>query len=108
VAAHTEIVYLTQWDDEYAPPEKPLLGVSVVGDEVFLYITDCEETSDTATYTTIASVNVRLTDLILALEAAAGGHLASGVNVTINAPSGIDTKALAKALREQVKAGLRH
>lgn len=57
-------------DEKYAPPEQPLLQISVVGDTTFLSIRRLDETHLVDTLTTIAEIGVRTGDLVEALAAA--------------------------------------
>ena len=61
-------VYIEDVTEEYAPPASPLLEVSGVGNVVYLSIvTQTEETSETVSYETLASVAVDIRDLLAAL-----------------------------------------
>jgi hypothetical protein len=60
---------LNDYEDEYAPPEKPVLSVSVVDDVVFLAINKSTEGFDHGEYTTVAQIGVDTRSLILGLLA---------------------------------------
>lgn len=61
-------IYLTDNDENYAPPEKPILEVGLVGDVVFLSIGRYEETHTDRTFSAIDTVAVPVTDLANALK----------------------------------------
>lgn len=61
---------LTDADEKYAPPQSPVLRLSVVADTAYLEIATVQETNDSATYTRIASISVDAVQLhnLLALH----------------------------------------
>lgn len=63
--------YIADIDENYAPPEKPLLRVSVIGDLVSLAIETRKENRKTVTFEEQAQIVVPLAAVIAAL---AGGQ----------------------------------
>jgi hypothetical protein len=66
-----EHVYISDTDENYAPPEQPILEVGLVGDVAFLTIGTYEESPDERRFTEIerAHVSVPVADLVNALRA---------------------------------------
>ena len=63
-----EQIYLSDNDENYAPPEKPILEVGLVCDVAFLTIGKYEETHETRTFTEDAGMGVCVSDLVNALK----------------------------------------
>lgn len=63
------IVWITDANEIYAPPEQPMLGLEVIGDGLALTIAKYEETGTSCTYTTIAEVIVDGSTFLKALLA---------------------------------------
>lgn len=66
-----EHIYISDNDEHYAPPEKPILEVGLVGDVVFLTIGKCDEKPDTRTFEGTETTAVAVTDLVNAIRALA-------------------------------------
>lgn len=58
---------ITSHDEQYGPPDQPILDVSVVDDVVFFSISTYDETHNTTSTETIANISVKLEDLYQAL-----------------------------------------
>lgn len=67
-------IYISDADEKYGPPEKPVLEVGMVGDIVFLSIGKAEETPDTRSYTANAHVAVPACDLMNAIKSMAASE----------------------------------
>jgi hypothetical protein len=67
-------VTLTDYDEQYAPPESPVLRVDVVGDEAFLSIGTLEETYLSEYFEQTAQIKVDVASLIDALVAGQSDH----------------------------------
>lgn len=63
----THETWIYDFHEQYRPPEQPVLGVEVMGDEVFLTIATYEETNDTSTFTNKATICVDMGVLLKAL-----------------------------------------
>ena len=67
-AHHLQFVALADADDNYAPPEKPILQVAQIGDIVFLDIGTFDETHDTSTFKPTGRIGLKRSALMAALE----------------------------------------
>jgi hypothetical protein len=65
-----EHIYISDTDENYAPPEKPILEVGLVGDVAFLTIGTYEESPDERKFTEIdrAHIAVPVSELVNALK----------------------------------------
>ena len=71
-----EHTYISDVDENYAPPEKPILEVGFVGDVAFLTIGTYDESPKERKFTEIenAHIAVPVADLVNALKAAAASQ----------------------------------
>lgn len=76
------VTYLTDVDEEFGPPESPVLEVGFVEDQVFLAIGTIDETHKTRTFTRDAEVSVRLGDLFDILASAVNARYEAGYSVS--------------------------
>lgn len=63
-----EHIYLSDNDEHYAPPEKPILEVGLVGDVVFLTIGKYDEKPDIRTFEGSGTTGVSVADLVNAIK----------------------------------------
>lgn len=61
-------IYINDADEAYAPPERPVLRVTLIGDVAFLAIGKHTETADTQTFTSEQTIGVPVSDLTNALK----------------------------------------
>lgn len=75
-----ENIYITDVDDNYAPPEEPVLEVGLVGDVAYLSVGNWTAGPDERKFEATKQIGVPVTDLVNALKVLAASQQRHDLN----------------------------